>query len=145
MAKRKNEPAAWTDYPPDIFWITPDGKVMDVIGHLTAMQGDPEAFGLASSPVEKDEVDDAFGQLWSQGWVRGRFSDGTFSFQMERPRGLPMGNAYDMVATYRPHVKEIEVEFADPSAWKMRKNFTAEEFLAQKFPGAWGLGSKKRK
>lgn len=145
MAKREKKPDAWEGYPPDIFWITPDGKVMDVIGHLTSMQSDPDTFGLAASPETKEEIEEAFEHLWTQGWVRGRFSDGTFSFQMERPRGLPMGNAYDLVVLHKPHAKKVEVEFADPAAWKMRKNFEADEFLAQKFPGSWGLGSKKRR
>lgn len=146
MAKRekKTQHESW-DFPPDIFWITPDGVVKDVIGHLTEMQANPELFSLPSSPETKEEVDAAFETVFSDGWVRGRTEGELINFQMERPRGLPMGNAFDMALKYRNMLSEVAVEFYDPVYWKHRKKMSIDHFLNQKFPGSWGLGSKKRK
>jgi hypothetical protein len=127
------------DFPPDIFWITPDGGVIDVIGHLTALQGHPETFGLHASPRTKREVDDAFRYLWERGWVRGRFSGGTFSFQMERPRGIPLGNSFNLVLKFEDQATGVEVAFSDPEYAQMGKWMTAEDFLAQKFPVSWRI------
>ena len=146
MAKRsKKAPAETWEFPPDIFWITPDGVVKDVIGHLTEMQANPDLFGLPASPETKEEVDAAFASVFGDGWVRGRTEDGLLNIQMERPRGLPMGNAFDMALKFRSQLTDVAVEFYDPIYWKHRKRMTIDEFLSQKFPLSWGLGSKKRK
>jgi hypothetical protein len=127
------------DFPPDIFWITPDGVAIDIIGHVTAMQARPETFGLHKSPTTKKEIDDAFRGLWAAGWVRGRFSDGTFYFQMERPRGKPLGNCFEMVLQFKSDAESVEISFADPEFEPMGKSMTAEEFLDQKFPTSWRI------
>jgi hypothetical protein len=126
-------------FPPDIFWISPDGKFKSVVGHMTAIQAHPERYGLHVSP-ERGDMDEVFGHLFGQGWVRGRYSDGIFSFQMERPRGTPMGNAFDMVFLFEDHAQEVEVDFWEPAYKHMAKSMSAKEFMAQKFPARWGLG-----
>lgn len=130
-------------FPPDIFWITPDGVVINVIGHLTAIQGRPETFGLHASPVTKRQIDEAFLDLWASGWVRGRFSSGTFSFQMERPRSTPLGNAFNVVLEFQDHAEEVEVSFSDPEYAPMAKSMTAKDFLLQKFPGSWRINPRR--
>lgn len=144
MAKGRKKKGAAGPYqwPPDIFWISPDGKVREVIGHLTSLQAHPEAYGLTHPPVMKDEADDAFAFLFSEGWVRGRYSSGTFSFQMERPRGLPMGNAHAMVLLFEEHTKKVDVDYWLSEFRKYGKDITAREFLEQRFPSSWGLGRK---
>lgn len=144
MKKRDANMERW-EFPPDIFWITPDGGIMSVIGHVTAIQQTPEAFGLHVAPETREEVSRALNDLWAQGWVRGRFSDGVFSFHMERPRGVTVGNAYDMVAKHSRHAEKVEVDFADPFYFKFAKDFTAGEFLMQKFPSSWQLNPRRRK
>ncbi len=144
---RKMEKRKWSRkrksaliFPPDIFWISPDGKYRDVIGHLTSLRAHPEAYGLSAVPQETGEIQDALDYLFEEGWVRGRYSSGTFSFQMERPRGTPMGNAFDFVFLFESHAKEVEVDFWDPAFKHMGKSMSAKEFMAQKFPARWGLG-----
>ena len=131
------------DFPPDIFWITPDGVAIDIIGHVTAMQAHPETFGLDRGPVSKKEIDEAFHGLWAAGWVRGRFSDGTFYFQMERPRGVPMGNAHELVLRFARYAKEVDVDFFDPRYARMAKRMSAADFMEQRFPIAWGLNPRR--
>lgn len=62
---------------------------------------------------------------------------------MERPRGLPMGWAYEMILRYRKHASTVEVDFWDPAFKGMSKEMSAEEFLLQKFPKHWGLGDAR--
>lgn len=133
------------DFPPDIFWITPDGIVIDVIGHLTAIQGHPETFGLHDSPKTKRQVDEVFRDLFAAGWVRGRCSNGTFSFQMERPRGVPLGNSFNMVLEFKGQATGVEVAFSDPEYAQMGKWMTAQDFLGQKFPVAWRINPMRGK
>lgn len=142
MAKRKRRSKARRipDFPPDIFWISPNGKVRDVIGHLTSLQAHPDAYGLPAAPETSEDIDTALCCLFEQGWVRGRYSSGTFSFQMERPRGTPMGNAFDLVFVYEAQAKEVDVDFWDPAFRRMAKSMPAKDFMAQKFPARWGLG-----
>jgi hypothetical protein len=136
MAKKKRPP----EWPPDIFWISPEGKVKGVIGHVTALQARPEAYGLPDPPIGAGAIDRALDDLFEAGWVRGRFSQGTFSFQMERPRGLPMGNAYAMVLLYRDEAKTVQVDFWLAAFSRFGKDLAAADFLAQRFPAHWGLG-----
>lgn len=130
-------------FPPDIFWLSPDGGIYEVIGHLSAIQARPELFGLAASPKTRAEIGKAFGSLFEQGWVRGRFSDGTFYFQLERPRGLSLAAAHALVLKYKSHAKEVSVDFS-PGPWRP-KDFTAEDFIDQKFPQAWGINPPRRR
>jgi hypothetical protein len=130
------------EFPPDIFWISPDGGVYEVIGHLTAIQAKPELFELPSSPKTRAEVDRAFSALFEQGWVRGRFSDGTFYFQMGRPRGLSLAAAHGLVLKFQAQAKEVSVDFA-PGPYRP-KDFSVEDFIDQKFPQAWGINPPRR-
>lgn len=143
MAKQ-NHPKGTTprkswEFPPDIFWITPDGVVIDIIGHVTAMQAHPETFGLDKAPTSRWEINEAFRVLWADGWVRGRFSGGTFHFQMERPRGKPLGNCFEMVLQWQEDARDVEIAFSEPEFEPMGKSMTADDFLAQKFPMAWRI------
>lgn len=141
MAKKKRHPRQRSfKFPPDIFWIAPNGDARDIIGHVTSIQAHPEAYGFHDAPQTKEEIDEALTYLFQEGWVRGRFSSGRFSFQMERPRGTPMGNAHDLVLRFQDQAVEVEVDFWDPKFKLMAKSMTAEEFLSQKFPSRWGLG-----
>lgn len=137
-------PEDW-NWPPDIFWISPDGTVIEVIGHLTAIQAKPRTFGLERSPVSKKEIDAVFLDLWSRGWVRGRFSDGKFSFQMERPRGDSVAAAFDLVMKFKNHTKWVDVDFSDPQYGRMSTEMKAQRFLGRKFPTSWGLNPRGRK
>lgn len=127
-------------FPPDIFWISPEGKVRDIIGHVTAIQGHPEKYGFHAAPETPDEINGVLNILFIEGWVRGRFSSGVFSFQMERPRGTPMGNAYDLVVRFQEWVESVEIDFWDQDFKSMAKSMPGKEFLSQKFPVRWGLG-----
>lgn len=138
--KKKSSKKPILRFPPDIFWISPEGKVRDVIGHVTSIQGHPEKYGFHDAPQTPAEIDEAMNHLFEQGWVRGRFSSGVFSFQMERPRGTSMGNAYDLVCSFQKEATEVEVDFWAPDYKVMGKSMTAKEFLSQKFPSKWGLG-----
>lgn len=142
MPKRKKQEAL--DFPPDIFWISPEGQARSVIGHLTSIRAHPEAYGFHAAPERETEVQDALDSLFHQGWVRGRWSDGTFNFQMERPRGLPMGWAFEMVLRFQKYASKVEIDFWNPSSKGMEKSMSAEEFLDQKFPKHWGLGDANR-
>jgi len=138
--KRKLPPEL--NFPPDIFWISPEGTIRSVIGHLTAIRAKPSVYGFHAAPETKREVEEALDLLFREGWVRGRWSgSGLFSFQMERPRGLPMGWAFEMVQRYQAHAKEVEVDFWDPGSKGLSKSMSAEEFLRHEFPKHWGLGS----
>ncbi len=145
MAKKKRGLArrlpAW---PPDIFWISPEGKVLDVIGHVTSIQAKPEVYGLPATPETTVEIDQALAGLFEAGWVRGRFSHGVMSFQMERPRGLPMGNAHALVLLYQGQVKRVEVDFWLVDFVRLANDLQADDFLAQRFPAHWGLGRAKK-
>lgn len=141
MAKKKaSKKKVLPKFPPDIFWISPEGKVRDVIGHVTSIQGHPEAYGFHAAPETPEDIDVALRGLFEEGWVRGRFSSGIFSFQMERPRGTPMGNAYDLVRVFQKETEGVEVAFWNPAYKTMAKTMTGKEFLGQRFPARWGLG-----
>lgn len=137
-------PDEWT-WPPDIFWITPEGVVVEVIGHMTAMQAHPETFGLDRAPTSKRDVDLAFLDLWSRGWVRGRFSDGKFSFQMERPRGLSLSACYDLVLKFEKQADWVDIDFSDHACARMSTGMHAKDFLQQKFPTSWRLNPRSRR
>jgi len=140
MAKRKTKPGRY-DFPPDIFWISPEGLIRSVIGHLTALRAHPERYGLHLAPRTEEEVQSAMDRLFSEGWVRGRFSHGVFSFQMDRPRGVPMGNAYDLVLKYADDAREVDVDFWIPRYSGLAKTLPAKEFMQQRFPARWDLGA----
>src|SRR5262245_19245077 len=100
------------DFPPDVFWISPLGDPLEVVGHLTAMRERPELFGLHAAPRSNDEVDRAFADAWAQGWIRGRYSDGVFFLQMDEPRPEPFERARSVVLRYRRFARRVEVDFA---------------------------------
>lgn len=135
--KRKRERMV---FPPDIFWISPEGKVREVVGHVTSIQSRPETYGLADAPKSKEEIDETLWGLFKEGWVRGRYHDGTFHIQMERPRALPMENAYILVKKFESEAKSVDVDFWDPAFAKMGVEIGASDFLALRMPHRWGLG-----
>jgi hypothetical protein len=133
-------PGEWS-FPPDIFWITPDGVLIEVIGHLTAMQAHPDTFGFVAAPEGKREIDTAFQSLFESGWVRGRFSDGTFFFQMGRPRGSSLGGSHSLVVEYASHTNRVMVDFQPPYP---PQDFTTKDFIEQRFPASWGINPSRR-
>lgn len=140
----KPRPEDW-EWPPDIFWISPEGAVIPVIGHLTAIQAQPDTFDLAAAPRTRAEIDAAFRELLGRGWVRGRWSDGRFFFQMDRPRGVPLGNAFALALKFPAHTREVAVEFVDPRFERMSEEMSGQNFLEKKFPLAWGLNPRRRR
>lgn len=148
MKKKKLPPGtsrAPFEFPPDIFWISPDGVVISVIGHLTALRQSPWTFGFSFAPETKEEIEGAFRAVLGGGWVRGRFSSGVTSFHMERPRGTPLGNAHDFVLRFKSHITIVEVDFYDPAWFKAAKDFDVDDFLDQKFPLSWGINPGRRR
>lgn len=138
----KRRPAQWV-FPPDIFWISPMGQVIEGIGHLSMIQGAPKAFGFYESPQSPEEIDQAFTQLWRDGWVRGRFAAPMWSFHMEKPRQDALAVAQGLVRKFRAHGKYVEVDFAlSPNRGQ---TFTVEDFLAEKWPSAWRLNPARRR
>lgn len=137
-------PKAW-QWPPDVFWISPDGAVIEVIGHLTALQAHPETYGFSYAPRTRAEIDKAFHEMFDAGWVRGRFSGGVLHTQMERPRGTSLGNVFDLILKFREHVQSVDVDFANPAYAKMSRELLVAEFMDQKFPGSWGLNPPRRR
>jgi hypothetical protein len=127
-------------FPPDIFWITPEGKVREVVGHVTSIQARPEVYGLPDAPQGKAGIDQALGILFKEGWVRGRYHAGTFHIQMERPRALPMENAYMLVKKFQSEAEIVDVDFWDPAFARMGMQMSAVDFLALRMPHHWGLG-----
>jgi len=131
------------DFPPDIFWLSPDGDAYEVIGHLTAIQAHPEIFGV-DAPKTKKEIDAVFSELFEDGWVRGRFSDRTFHFQMGRPRGLSLSAAHAIVLKCQKHATDVSIDFAPGAPWPP-KDFSVDDFIEQKFPQSWGINPPRRR
>lgn len=138
----RHRPAQWA-FPPDIFWISPAGQVIEGIGHLSMMQGSPEAFGMMESPQTPSEIDQAFRRLWTEGWVRGRFADPMWSFHMGRPKGDSLAVAQALVRKYRAHGKYVEVDFALSS--DRGQTFTVADFLDERWPSGWRLNPSRRR
>jgi branched-subunit amino acid aminotransferase/4-amino-4-deoxychorismate lyase len=128
------------DFPPDVFWISPQGKVFDVVGHLSAIQERPQRFGFYFPPQTHQEIDKAFTSLLEQGWVRGRCSGDTAYFQILTATPESIGLIQDLVLSYRENVKNIAVETLDPMrAWE----FNFSDFIGHRFPSVWQLNPKK--
>jgi hypothetical protein len=146
MGKKEKLPKGF-EFPPEIFWIKPGGGVLSIIGHLSAMQGRPSTFGLATSPETREEIEAAFSKLFGEGWVRGRFSlvDGVASFHIARPEAVPVGNARTFVMKYAAFVNKVEIDFYDPALFKAGRDFTKDEFVEGVFPAWWQLNPKRRR
>jgi hypothetical protein len=147
MGKKKEKLPKEFEFPPEIFWIKPDGKVIPVIGHLTAIQQRPKFFGFMESPTSAGDADFSFGSLFGDGWVRGRFSlvDGVASFHMARPASAPVANARAFVLKYAAFIQKVEVDFYDPAFFKAARDFTKNEFAEGAFPEWWQLNPKRRR
>lgn len=147
MGKKKDPLPKAFDFPPEIFWIKPDGRVLPVIGHLTAIQQRPSLFGFKESPTSAGDVDFSFGLLFEDGWVRGRFNlpDGVASFHMARPASVPVANARAYVLKYAAFIQKVEVDFANASFFKAARDFTKEEFAEGRFPEWWQVNPKRKR
>jgi len=132
-------------FPPEIFWLDPQGAVVEGIGHLTMLQNDPERFGLAGSPQTPAEIDGAIRLVLESEWVRGRYSlaDRSWYFQIARPGGNVVGNIHALVLEFADHADEIIVEMPWPR-WIVLE-ISVKDFIDQKFPSAWGLNPRKTK
>jgi hypothetical protein len=124
--------------PPDIFWIDPNGFVRSVIGYLSSIQANPGAYGLHAAP-KAENFNEVKTLLFQKGWLLGSFRSGRFYFLMERPRGIPMGNAYNLVRRFQDQAVGVHVDFFDRRFKFMGNDMTAAEFLSQKFPARWGI------
>jgi hypothetical protein len=133
-----------TPLPPDIFWVAPDGSVIEGIGHLTMIRQSPELFDVPAPPRTRAEADAAFGSLLRDGWVRGRYSltDKRIDAQIGEASRTPISNLYDFVLRYAEHVETVRVD----ATWPRLdfQDFTAEEFLAGKFPARWHMNPRRR-
>lgn len=136
---KKKSPKPY-EFPPDIFWISPEGKLMNVVGHVTDIKAKPEKYGFHDAPGTNEEIQEYLGCLFQTGWLRGRHYAGKFEFQMERPRSIPMEHAYTLVEKWRAHASKIVIDFWLPEFVNSRKEMTSEDFLALKIPTTWGLG-----
>lgn len=128
------------EFPPDIFWISPQEKLMNIIGHVTDIKAKPEKYGFHAAPETKEEVEEYLAKLFEDGWLRGRFYAGKFEFQMERPRSLPMQHAYNLVEKWRDSASRVVIDFWLPQFAPLGKEMDSEDFLAVKIPTTWGLG-----
>jgi hypothetical protein len=131
------------EFPPDVFWIKPNGQVMPVIGHLTAMQAKPEDFGLPAAPTSDETIDKAFTELWEEGWTRGRYGDGVLHIQMGEPAKTQMEYVRGLVEKHADQVSEVDVDFAHPVYWRMGKVLSATAFVQERWPIVWGLGNSR--
>lgn len=131
-------------FPPDIFWLGPEGQVYSIVGHWTDLKLHPDRYGLPAPPETEEEIELAFSRLLEEGWVRGRFSAGTFYFQMDRPRGAPMRLAHELAMRYQAFTKRVEVDFAHPSFAYLSDELSGIDFLEVNFSKRWGLGSPRR-
>jgi hypothetical protein len=134
------------DLPPDVFWISPEGEVIEVIGHLTEIMEAPERFGLAAAPSTKEEADRTFAELMEQGWVRGRLSGSTFNFHILEPRTDALAASQAFVSRYAGHGRWVVVDFWRPI--KPPAPFTVRDFVEGRWPAAWaryGVNAKERR
>ena len=136
----KKKVAKSYEFPPDIFWVSPEGKLLNAVGHVTDIKAKPEKYGFHAAPENKEQIEEYLACLFEAGWLRGRFYSGKFEFQMERPRSIPMEHAYLLVEKYRFQTTKVIVDFWLPEFVDFRKEMTAEDFLALKLPTTWGLG-----
>lgn len=115
MTRKTRKTRKW-EFPPDIFWITPDGEVRDIIGHLTDMQQSPEAYGLMFPPQTRAEIDFAFQTLFTDSWVRGRYSmqKRQAFFEIWAINQTAVDSILEFLAYYHRHIKTIMVEIWYP-------------------------------
>jgi hypothetical protein len=108
-------------FPPEVFWITPDGEVRDIIGHLTAMQEDPASYGFSFPPITKSEISRAFDALLLNRWVRGRLNGDKALFQVWSANNTTIGNIAGFLMLYRPHIKTVVIETGNPyRIWELK-------------------------
>jgi hypothetical protein len=84
--KRKND--RWS-LPPEGLWISPAGVQMPINEHLMALAEAPEQFGLSQQEVAgADEMvlRKIAERLISQGWMRFRYLDGVYNFEVDDAR-----------------------------------------------------------
>lgn len=120
------EKETW-DFPPDVFWISLQGEVVEVVGHLTEIMEAPGKFGLAAAPASREEADRAFADLLAQGWVRGRRSGATFHFHILEPRTDALAVSQAFVRRFAGHGRWVVVDFWRPI--KPPAPFTVRSFV----------------
>ena len=137
----KKKKVVW-DFPPDVFWITPEGKVIEVIGHLTAIRSDPEFFGFAFPPRTESEVDKVFMELLTDHWIRGRVSGNKVYFQVGAVNRRVMDIIIEFLMAFRDHIDNVIIESAYPvwRSWEL----PIEDILEDRYPVAWRLNPKKK-
>lgn len=140
--KRQKPDCDYFEYPPDVLWINPEGKVIPVIGHVTVIQEDPDKFGLSVSPITKEDINRALSDLFEASWARGRVESEGFRFQILHPASVALHNVYSFVWLWRNYTKKVSLDFWDPMVWKMAKTMDVEEFLEKRYPASWGLVRK---
>ena len=103
------------EFPPDIFWITPDGETMDIVGHLSAIQQDPGAYGFHFPPQTAEEINHVFTTLLRDNWVRGRFSSGEAYFQIWTINKPVLDSIVEFVSKFYGQIKLVAVEQVYPN------------------------------
>lgn len=139
-AGKKYKQDRWV-FPPDIFWITPDGEIREIIGHLTAMQQAPEAYGFMFPPHTKDEIDYAFSTLFRNSYVRGRYSmqsEQAF-FEVWAINRTVIDSILEFLSSYQNHIRAVMVEVWYPG------HRIIEAALADVLSGRVLINPKRRK
>lgn len=103
------------EFPPDIFWISPDGEIRDIVGHLSAVQQDPASYGFHFPPQTTEEINHVFTTLLMNRWVRGRFSSGQAYFQIWTVNRPALDSIAEFVRMFQSHIKLVAVEQVYPN------------------------------
>jgi len=75
-----------TPLPPEGLWISPKGRKIPVVEHMLAVHNYPEEFGLSRRDVAGASIPaltTICQNLIRRGWVRFRYTDGTYSFEVD--------------------------------------------------------------
>jgi len=143
MPKKKKQ--KWV-FPPHVFWISPQGEVLDIIGHLTAIQHDPHEFNLTYPPQTESEIDEAFDYILKEGWIRGRVSEPNVYFYFYRLSRNVLQNITDFLLFYQvPEMWVANFDFHQPTHKAMPISIPVRDFLEGRYPSYWERNPKKRK
>lgn len=84
--KNQGENCMGWSLPVEGLWVSPSGEMRDVNEHLLALKEDPEWFNLSNVPNSIDELRKLAENLIANGWVRYRYLDGVYNFEVDNAR-----------------------------------------------------------
>jgi hypothetical protein len=123
------------------WWIHPNGKVVPIHEHLSAVQSDPRAFGLTAreaAPLEEEsELDQRariLGAVLRKGWIRVRASHGHAVFELWKGSRRSYDTICDFIGEYLgtgpgTHYQINEVSTRRPLSLPGDDCYTAAEAL----------------